>query len=271
MIKVGEMGGKLDRVMNSLADYYERDSAIKKKTKSAFSYPIMLGSMTIGIVVVMLAFVIPTFRTSLSSLDLEVEGLTKAVYDISDFVIAYGLYILAGIIVVVVALILFKKTKKGSYFFDWFKVHAPVLKNVNRDLINARFARGFGLLLSSGMDITDALDAVEVILGNRYVRKRFRAAAESIKHGASLAVAFDSYKLFPQIMIQMIQIGEKTASLDEVLSRACNFFDLQVSTSMDSLVAKIQPIMLLIIGGIIGVLFIAVYSPMLTIMEGLNV
>ena len=270
MIKVGEMGGKLDRVMNSLADYYERDSAIKKKTKSAFSYPIMLGSMTVGIVVVMLAFVIPTFRSSLSSLDLEIEGLTKAVYDISDFVIDYGLYMLAAVVVIIVSLVLFKKTKTGSYFFDWFKVHAPVLKNVNRDLITARFARGFGLLLSSGMDITEALEAVIIVFGNQDVVNRFKKASQDVCHGMSLALAFDKYKLFPDIMIQMIAVGEKTAALDDVLGRSCSFFDDQVETTLSGVTSKIQPIMLMILGGIIGTLFIAIYSPMISIMTGLH-
>lgn len=270
MIKVGEMGGRLDVVMNSLADYYERDSAIKKKTKSAFSYPIMLGMMTIGIVIVMLAFVIPTFRSSLSSLDIEIEGITKVVYGISDFVIENGLYMLAGAVGLVLALFLFKKTKKGSYFFDWFKVHAPVLRTVNRDLITARFARGFGLLLSSGMDITEALDAVIIVFGNQNVVERFKKASQDVCHGMSLALAFDKYKLFPDIMVQMIAVGEKTAALDDVLGRSCSFFDDAVESTLSGVTSKIQPIMLMILGGIIGTLFIAIYSPMISIMTGLG-
>lgn len=124
-------------------------------------------------------------------------------------------------------------------------------------------------MLSSGMDLNDALNTIEIILGNRYFKKRFHAAAETVRHGASLTVAFESYKLFPQIMLQMIQIGEKTAEIDDVLTRSCDYFDSLVETSLNSLVAKIQPTMLIIMGGIIGTLFIAVYSPMLSIMTTL--
>ena len=137
-------------------------------------------------------------------------------------------------------------------------------------MITARFARGFGLLLSSGMDLSDALESIEIVLGNRYLTKKFHAAAENVRHGVSLTVAFDSYKLFPQMMIQMISVGEKTATLDEVLLRSCNYFDAQVETALNSVTAKIQPVMLMIIGGIVGTLFIAVYAPLLSMMNGLG-
>lgn len=269
MIKVGETSGKIDIVLNSLADYYERDNAIKKKVRSAFAYPIMLLCMTVGIVILMMAFVIPNFRDSLSSLEIEPTGLTKAVYDISDFLLAYWLYLLAGVLVLAIGLFGFGKTERGRYAYDWLKVHMPIVRRVNIDLITARFARGFGLLLSSGMDITDALDAVIIVFGNRDVEKRFKAAAEDVRHGTTMAVAFSQYKLFPDILNQMVAVGEKTASLDEVLERSCTFFDDAVETSLTSVTSKIQPILLLLLGGIIGTLFIAVYSPMLTIMTSL--
>lgn len=269
MIKVGETSGKIDVVLNSLADYYERDNAIKKKVRSAFAYPIMLLCMTVGIVILMLAFVIPNFRDSLSSLEIEPTGLTKAVYDISDFLLANWLYLLAGVVVLIILLFAYGKTTRGRYTYDWLKVHAPIIRRVNIDLITARFARGFGLLLSSGMDITDALDAVIIVFGNRDVEKRFKAAAEDVRHGTTMAIAFSQYKLFPDILTQMVAVGEKTASLDEVLERSCSFFDDAVETSLTSVTSKIQPILLLLLGGIIGTLFIAVYSPMLTIMTSL--
>lgn len=269
MIKVGETSGKMDVVLNSLADYYERDNAIKKKTRSAFAYPIMLLCMTVAIVILMLAFVIPTFRESLSALDIQPEGLTKAVYDISDFLLAYWLYMLAGVILLVIALIAFGKTARGHYVYDWLKIHTPIVGKVTTDLVTARFARGFGLLLSSGMDITDALDAVIIVFGNQDVERRFKLAAEDVRHGTTLAVAFNHYKLFPPIMTQMIAVGERTAALDDVLERSCSFFDDTVERSLTSVTSKIQPILLLFLGVIIGTLFIAVYSPMLTIMQGL--
>lgn len=266
MVKVGEASGKLDVVLNSLADYYEKDSAIKRKTRSAFSYPIMLAAMTFGIVIVMLLFIVPTFRDSLSSLEVEPEGITKAVYDVSDYLLEYWQIYLLAIILIGIAVFAFGKTKKGSYFFDWAKVHVPIIKKINIDMVTARFARGFGLLLSSGMDIMEAMDAVTIVFGNQDVEARFHKAAEDVQHGVALSVAFERYKLFPSILTQMVAVGEKTNSLDDVLARSCSFFDEAVEMSIASVTSKIQPIMLLVMGSVIGILFIAIYSPMLSIM-----
>lgn len=267
MIKVGETSGKLDVVMNSLADYYEKDSAIKKKTVSAVSYPIMILCMTLVIVIVMLAFVVPQFRETLDKLEVEGNVMTQSVFAISDFLVANWLYLLAGVIVVALILFAIGKTKKGRYVYDWLLVHTPIISKVMIDLITARFARGFGLLLSSGMDVTDALEAVVIVFGNKDVERRFNLAVEDVKHGTQLAIAFDKYRLFPDIMTQMIAVGERTAALDEVLTRSCTFFDDAVDSSLNSVTSKIQPIMLIVLGCIIAVLFMAVYSPMLSIME----
>ena len=270
MIKVGELGGRLDIVMNSLADYYERDRAIKKKVSSAFAYPIMLALMTVGIVVLMLAFIIPTFRKTFAELNMEVTGLTKAVYSISDFLMNYWAFMLLGVVLLVGIFLIVRKTKKGRYFIDWYKMHGPFVKKVYRELITARFARGFGLLLSSGMDMTEAMKSVVIVFGNKYVEERFNKAADDVCHGVSLAVAFDRQKLFPDIMLQMIAIGERTGSLDEVLTRSCTFFDDAVETTLTRVTTRIQPIMLVILAVVVALLFLAVYSPMLSIMNVLH-
>jgi len=271
MVRVGEMSGKMELVFSSLADYYESDTAIKGKVKSALSYPMMLLAMTVGVVILMMLVVVPTFRSAMTQMDVEITGITKAVYDMSDFLLSYWKVMLLAIAVVGLIVVLAVRTESGAFFFDKMKMKIPLVKTIQRNLLTARFARAFGLLLSSGMDLNMAMDAVEVIIGNRYIKKNFHEAAENVRHGMSLTVAFETYKLFPQMMIQMITIGERTGTLDEVLMRSCAFFDNQVETSLSSLVSKIQPIMLMLMGGIIGTLFIAVYSPMLSIMTNLNI
>jgi type II secretory pathway component PulF len=271
MVYVGEQSGKLESVFVALAEYYETDAGIKRKVKSAMSYPLMLLGMAVGIVVIMLGFVIPTFRDTLSQLEVEITGITKVIYDMSDFLVANWLYLLAGIIVVALIIFLVLQTEKGKYAFDFIKVKIPIIKTLQINTITARFARGFALLLSSGMDLTEALDAIEIVIGNRYVKKRFHAAADSVRQGMSLTNAFESYKLFPSMMNQMITVGERTNSLDEVLTRSCVFFDSQVESALNAVTSKIQPIMLILIGAVVAVMFIGVYSPMLSIMTGLGV
>lgn len=270
MINVGELSGKLDAVLNSLADYYESDAELRRKIKGALSYPIMLAFMTVGIVVLMLTLVVPTFRETLDELEVEPEGLTAVIYSVSDFLLAWWQYLLAGIIVLVLVLFLIARTEFGGYAIDVLKMKLPIIKTIQINMITARFARAFALLLSSGMDLNEAMYATEIVIGNKYWAKRYREATEAVRGGMSLTNAFESYRLFPPMMIQMITIGEKTNALDDVLMRSCTFFNMQVETSVNSLTNKLQPIMLLIMGVVIGTLFLAVYSPMISIMTGLR-
>ncbi len=271
MVRVGELSGKMELVFGSLADYYESEKAMKAKVKGALSYPLMLLAMTVGVVILMMLVVVPTFREAMAQMDVEITGITKIVYDLSDFMLSYWLVMLAGVVTIGLVIFLIGRTESGAFFFDKMITYVPFIKTVQRNLFTARFARAFGLLLSSGMDLNSALDSVEVIIGNRYLKKKFHEAAESVRQGMSITVAFETYKLFPKMMLQMVTIGERSGTLDEVLMRSCLFFDNQVETSLNSVTSKIQPVMLLIMGGIIGTLFIAVYSPILNIMTSLNI
>ena len=269
MVHVGEASGNLDSVFLALADYYERDASTKRKLKGAMAYPMMLAAMTVGIVVLMLAFVVPTFRETLANLDVEAEGITLAVYHISDFLTQWWQIIVMSIIIIGGGYFLFSCTEIGKKWNDIFLVKCPMIGRIQIDMITARFARAFSLLLDSGMDMATALDTISIILDNRYIEERFNEAADDVRHGVSLTNAFQKQNIFPQMLLQMISVGEKTASLEDVLMRSCTFFDEQVESSMSSFASKIQPIMLMIMGLVVGVLFIAVYSPMLSIMNGL--
>ena len=233
------------------------------------AYPMMLAAMTVGIVVLMLAFVVPTFRETLANLDVEAEGITLAVYHISDFLTQWWQIIVMSIIIIGGGYFLFSCTEIGKKWNDIFLVKCPMIGRIQIDMITARFARAFSLLLDSGMDMATALDTISIILDNRYIEERFNEAADDVRHGVSLTNAFQKQNIFPQMLLQMISVGEKTASLEDVLMRSCTFFDEQVESSMSSFASKIQPIMLMIMGLVVGVLFIAVYSPMLSIMNGL--
>lgn len=270
MIKVGEASGKLDIVMNSLADYYDNDQALKKKTRGALAYPIMLLLMTLGIVILMMLFVVPTFKETLASMDVEMPPLTQAIADMSDYLKLNWKKMLAVLGSIFVLIFLYAKTERGKYTFDTLAINFPLLKTINIAKITARFARGFSLLLSSGMDIIEAMEEISAVIGNRNVEKRFKQAIEDVRQGMTLTMAFEQYKLFPDILIQMISVGERTASLEEVLTRSCSFFDEQADSAIKAFTSAISPIMLMIMGGVVGVLFIAIYSPMLQIMTSIG-
>lgn len=271
MLHVGEESGRLETVLLSLADYYERDDKLKRQTASALAYPMLLLVLIIGIIVLMLVFIVPTFRSALAGMNVPVEGLTKVVYDISDFLLNKWRTVVIVIIVLAGMLFLVGRTKGGRRFYDYLKLHLPLFGKVNLDLITARFARGFSLLISSGMDVVEALNTIAIVINNTWMKERYLKAVDNVCQGMSIALAFKSYKLFPDMMLQMIAVGEQTAGLEEVLSKSFAYFDGKAESALTNLTNKLQPIMMIIMGVVVGALFIAVYSPMLSIMQNLNV
>lgn len=270
MIRVGEASGKLDTVMSSLAEHYEKDTSLRRKVKSALAYPAVLMAMTVAVIILMLVYVMPTFRSSLSSLGIEPTGVSKAVYDISDFLTVHWYKILLAIAAVAIAIYAFSRTGKGRLMLDRLYLSLPMVKGISSNLIAARFARAFGLLLSSGMNMSDALENVIIVLGNRYAEAQFAKASTDVSHGALLANAIERHMPFlPAALLQMIAVGERSASLDETLLTACSFFDDTVDSRLNAAVTVIQPFIMLILGGVIAVMFIAAYSPMLTMMNGI--
>lgn len=271
MVRVGEISGQLEAVLTSLAEYYEKEMSLRRKVKNAMSYPLMLMAMTAGVVILMLTVVIPTFKDTMVQLNVEITGFTKLVYDASDFLLQWWRLLLVGLLCAVLLVMLYLRTEKGKYVFDTLKLKIPIIKTIQVNTITSRFARALALLLSSGSDLNEAMYATEIVIGNRYLTDRFRKAAEAVRGGMMMTVAFEKYKIFPPMMVRMITIGEKTNALDEVLTRSCKFFDDQVEASVTSMANKLQPIMLLIMAGVIVALFLAIYAPMLSIMTGLNV
>ncbi len=267
MVYVGEISGQLDRVLLSLADYYEKDREIKKKAKSALIYPGILLSLTVAIVVIMLVYVIPTFRSALENMEVEMPAITATIYAMSDWLLANWKYLLLGAFLFVFLIMAFKKTKKGTYFFDTIKLKIPIYRKVQINLITSRFARGYALLLSSGMDVVEAMETMSLVLGNTNVEKRFKKAVEEVRLGNTITGSLGAYDMFPDILLQMVAVGEKTGTLSEVLTRACTYFDDQVDSSLSALTAMLQPILITILGGSVGTLFYAIYAPMISIMQ----
>lgn len=267
MVYVGEVSGALDKIFITLADYFESDADIKKKTKSALTYPIILIIMAIGIIVLMVAFIIPTFMDAFSTLDVNMPPITITLNNISIYLKNNWKKIFIYLVCILAVIILFSKTKKGKYFLDMMKVKLPVVSKITSSLITARFARSLGILVDGGLDVVDSLETVQIVLGNTYIEKKFKMVIENVRNGMSLTLALDSANLFPPLIIQMISVGEGTGQLGEVLNRSCGFFDNQAETALSSITTVIQPVILFIIGGSVGLLFYAIYSPLIEIMQ----
>lgn len=270
MVKVGEISGAIDKVLVAIADYYENDSKMRAKMRSAMIYPTVLITMAIGIVVLMVVFIIPTFQKALSSLDVEMPALTMALYDLSEKIRSNWMTIVLVIVSVAVLFAVIIHTKTGRYYWDKLKFYMPIVGKIIQSNISSRFCRSFALLIGSGMDIVDAMDEVCIVFGNVFVSDQFKKSAEDVRQGMTLTMALQNYKLFPVMLVQMVSVGERTGELESVLSRSCSFFDNQAERTVSSITSLLQPVILAIIGVSVGVLFYAVYSPLLQVMTGLG-
>ncbi|MBQ7387673.1 MAG: type II secretion system F family protein [Clostridia bacterium] len=181
MVYVGELGGKLDSVLSSLADYYERDVKIRRKFRSALEYPAIIFVMTVALAVIMLTFIVPTFKETLRELDVEISGLTAAVYSVSDFLLNNWYLLLLGTVLAVLALYLFLKTERGRVTSDLIVLKLPLISRVEKSISASRLARSLGLLISSGMSLSEALSASAVVIGNRHIKKRYIKASENVR------------------------------------------------------------------------------------------
>ena len=270
MIYVGEMSSSLEKVLQNIADYYENESRTKSKIKSAMMYPLVLFLMTVAILVLMMLVVVPTFKQSLGAMEINMPALTSAIFNLSDFVAKNWMYIFLVLAGVIVFIKIISKTKGGKLFFDTLSIKFPLTKRYQQAKATAVFARAFGMLLQSGMHIVEAMEVTQKILGNKFVEKKFEVATDQVRNGVSLTKALENMQIFPPMLIQMITVGEKTATLDESLLRTCGYFEDELTNALTALTSLLQPVLMLIMGVSIGVIFLAVYSPMLSIMENLG-
>ena len=267
MVAIGEVSGSLDKVMTNMADYYENDRKIKKKASSAMVYPSLLICMIVVVVIFLCLFVLPNFESTISQLGGEVPAITRIVMSISTFVQDYIFILLPGAFLLVFLVIGFFKTKIGRYVKDVLMLKIPIISTVQKNLITARFSRAFIILLSSGMNMIDVLENLQKMLGNEVLKKKFDFTVEEVKRGRSIAASIAATGLFPPILTQMIRVGENSGNIEEVLESTGSYFDEQVESSIAKAVAAIEPICILMLGGVVCLVVLSVLVPMMSMMS----
>ena len=267
MVGIGEVSGSLDKVMTNMADYYENDRRIKKKVSSAMVYPSLLISMIFLVIIFLCLFVLPNFESTISQLGGEVPAITRVVMSISDFIQDYIFILLPGAAMIVFLVVIFFNTKAGKYVKDVLMLNLPIISTVQRNLITARFARAFIILLGSGMNMIDVLENLQKMLGNEVLKKKFDFTVEEVKRGRSISASIASTGLFPPILTQMIKVGENSGNIEEVLESTGTFFDEQVESSIAKAVAAIEPICILLLGAIVCLVVLSVLVPMMSMMS----
>lgn len=271
MVYVGEAAGCLDRVLVNVAEYYQLEEKTKKKIKGSLAYPAILLVLLVIVVVAMMGFVIPTFVTSFSRMDIEMPALTMAIFGMSEFFTENWMFILAFSFTFIALIWLLNFLPSVKMFHDRMRVTLPIFKKINMAVFTSRFCRSLGLLLSSGSDTLGALESMRRTVGNRYLTVQFEKVVNNVKMGMSLSSALTSEMDLSPILIQMIIVGERTGELDTILIRTAPYFDSQVETALGLISTIVQPAVMVLLGGVVTVLFVAIYSPILEMINSLNI
>lgn len=267
MIRVGEASGTLDTIMEKMADYYEKEDKINRKVKSAMTYPAILGILTVGVVILLMVMVLPMFSNVLSEMGGELPGITRVLMSISGFMSGNILYIIIAIILLVVGVSTYKRTESGRLNFDTFKLKMPVFKDITIKVITSRFARSMGILLRSGINIINAMAIMSNLIGNKAVEVKFNQSSEEVQQGRGISDALKKLGIFPPLLIHMVAVGERTGELDQMLIRTSGFFDDEVEAAIARMTTMIEPMMIIILAGVIAVILLSIFLPMLSIMD----
>ena len=270
MIKAGEASGQLDTILQRLAEYLESSEKLKREIKGAMTYPVISLVMISGITTFLLVFIIPKFSDIFKSLKVELPLPTKIVLAISKIMTSYALQ--AAIIMVGIFLIVqwWRSTDSGGYTWDKLMLKLPVFGDLLQKVAISRFSKTFATLLRSGVPILGALEIVASTAGNRVVEEAVNNARESIRQGENLAKPLGESIVFPPMVVRMIAIGEKSGALEQLLEKISEFYDQQVEATVESLTALIEPIMIGVMGVIVGGIVLSVFLPIFKIQDQLR-
>jgi type IV pilus assembly protein PilC len=264
MVRAGEAAGILDEILKRLAVQQEKNATIRKKVKSAMTYPMVLIGITVIAFFGLMLFVIPQIGkivTDLGGPEAKLPGLTVAMLGISGFMTGYWFILLPATAGGVVLLLRYVKTPKGRGQLHRLVLKVPGIKTIAVKLAVARFARTFSALMGAGVAVLEALDVTARALGNVVFEEALKSAAKEVKNGATLSSIIDKNPLFPPIVAQMLAVGEETGQTDVVLVKVADFYEEEVDVAIDGISAIIEPVMIVIMGGMVGLIAASVMMP----------
>ena len=261
MLQVGESGGVLDVVLQRLSVYIEKAAKLKSKVKGAMVYPLTIISVAVLVIVFMMIFVIPTFAKMFEGLGAELPLPTAIVMWLSEFTQKYILVMVGVGAGVIYAIKRYYNTDQGSSVIDAFLLKVPVIGMLIRKVAVARFTRTLGTLISSGVPILEGLLITARSAGNRVVEKTVMQARTAVTSGRTLSEPLKGSTVFPPMVVHMINVGENTGALDQMLSKIADFYDDEVDTAVAALTSLLEPIMIVFLGVVVGGLVVAMYLP----------
>ena len=273
MVAAGEAGGILDDILKRLAHQQEKQASIKKKVKSASTYPAVLVFITVAAFFGLMLVVIPKIGDIIKDLageDAELPKLTQIMLDVSDFTVSNGPLVLLASGLLVYGFRRYIKSERGKYQWHSFLLKIPVIKTVIAKVAIARFSRTFASLMSSGVSVIEALNVTAKAIGNVVIEKEILDAAQEVKAGKQLSEPLSQSKLFPPIVSQMLAIGEETGQTDTILIKVADFYEEEVDAVIDSLSSIIEPVMIVFLGTMVGLIAYSVMGPIAGLSQHIN-
>ncbi len=270
MVKAGEVSGQMDIILNRLADYEEASQELSREIRSAMTYPVISMVLVLGITAFLMIGVVPSFKNIFESLDVELPAITKFTLAVSDFMRAQALLIFGGIAAFCVGVSYWKKTNFGERSWDWMMLQIPVFGNLFRKVALARFSRTFSTLIRSGVPMLGVLDIVSNTAGNRVISDAVNKSQISVRNGNLLSEPLEHEKVFPPMVTRMIAIGERTGALETLLEKIAEFYDSQVKAQVKALTSLIEPLLISVMGVIVGGVVLSIFAPILDMVSNLS-
>jgi type IV pilus assembly protein PilC len=267
LVHAGEVGGILDTILTRLAVYIEKNVKLMRQIRGAMTYPIIVIFIMIGVMIVLLTFVIPAFENMFKDFGAKdaLPKLTQAVIWVSQHFVSSLPVTIPATIVAVVAVSTIYKRPKGKRFFHRVMLTIPIFGDVIRKIAVARFTRTMGTLLQSGVPILDALEVVAKSSGNVIIEEGLMYTRAKISEGKNLADPLMESKVFPTMVVQMISVGEQTGALDQMLNKVADFYEEETDVAVSALTSMIEPLLMVVVGGMVGVVLMAMYLPIFSL------
>lgn len=270
LIHAGQIGGALEESLQRLSQFLEKDVELRRKVKSALTYPMIVVVFALAVVLVLMTVVLPKFMVLFDDLGItDLPAPTAILKVTSSFLLAKWWIMIIAAVAFFIGIKLFAKTKVGRRMLDMFKLKAPVFGKLNHKVCIARFSRTMATLLSSGVGILEALQTVSGTVSNDIISDAILSARASIREGEQIAEPLARSKMFPPMVIQMISIGQESGSLDPMLSKVADFYEDEVDAALASLTSAIEPVLIVMLGGIVGFIVIAMFLPLVAIINNL--
>ncbi|MBU1045005.1 MAG: type II secretion system F family protein [Candidatus Omnitrophica bacterium] len=270
IVKAGETGGAMDQVLRRLADFLERNLKLRQRINAALIYPSLVLAVSVSILILVIVFVIPKFMEMFQGTGIALPFLTLSIMSLSDFMLTKWYVFIAGIVGLIAGYKMLLSNFTFRKFIDNFKLNIPVLGGLTKKVIAARFSRTLSTLLSGGVPILRALELTKEVIDNEVVATAIADVSDHVREGGFISKVLEHNSAFPQLMVNMISVGEESGALDKMLSKVADTYEEEVDVTANTLTSLLEPFLVIIMGGVVLLIVLAMFLPLMTLIQSLT-